>query len=52
LLFGDVWAEDSAPVGLDRRVEDFRGINAITLLQQIVSDPASGRKVFHFFGII
>jgi len=31
LLFGDVWAEDSAPVDLDRRVDDFREINSITL---------------------
>jgi hypothetical protein len=29
-LFGDVWAEDSAPVDLDRRVDDFREINSIT----------------------
>jgi len=52
LLFGVVWAEDSDPVNLDRRVDDFRAINSITLRQQIVSDLASGRKFFHFFGII
>jgi len=49
LLFGDVWAEASAPVDLDRRVDDFRAINSITLREQIVSDLASGRKFFHFF---
>ena len=52
LLFGDVWAENSAPVDLDRRVNDFRAINSITLLEQIVSHLASGRKFFIFFGII
>jgi len=48
LLFGDVWAEDSAPVDLDRRVDDFRAINSITPPEQIVSDLGSGRKFFHF----
>ena len=48
LLFGDVWAEDSAPVNLDRRVDDFRAINSITPPEQIVSDLGSGRKFFHF----
>ena len=52
LLFGDVCAEDSAPVDLDRRVDDFRAINSITLREQIVSDLASGRNFFEFFGII
>ena len=49
LLFGDVCAEDSAPVDLDRRVDDFRGINSITLREQIVSDLASGWNFFQFF---
>ena len=52
LLFGDVWAEDSAPVDLDRRVDDFRAIDTITLREQIVSDLESGRKFFIFFRII
>jgi len=52
LLFGDVRAENSTPVDLDRRVDDFRVINSITLREQIVSDLASGRNFFKFFGII
>ena len=51
LLFGDARAEDSAPVDLDRRVDDFRAINAITLREQIVSDLQSGREIFHFFAL-
>ena len=43
LLFGDVWAEDSAPVDLDRRVDDFRAINSITLRQLIGSHLENGR---------
>jgi hypothetical protein len=46
LLFGDVWAEDSAPVDLDRRVDDFCAINSITLRKQIVSDFEFGRNFF------
>jgi len=52
LLFGDVWADDSAPVDLDRRVDDFRAINAISLREQIASDLKSGRKFSYFFRII
>jgi hypothetical protein len=33
----------------DRRVDDFRAINAITLREQIVPDLESGRKSFGFF---
>src|SRR6188472_1664141 len=33
---------------LDRRADDFRAINSITLCEQIVSDLASGRKFFAF----
>ena len=51
LLFGVVWAEDSDPVNLDRRVDDFRAINSITLRQQIVSDLTSGRKIFKFVAL-
>jgi hypothetical protein len=49
LLLGDVWAEDSASIHLDRRVDDFAQIDSITLRQQIVSDLASGRKFFKNF---
>ena len=48
LLFGDVWAEDSAPVDLDRRVGDFRVINSITLRELIDSELESGREFFSF----
>ena len=46
LLFGDVRAEDSAPVDLDRRVDDFRAINSITLRQLIGSHLENGRNFF------
>jgi hypothetical protein len=52
LNFGDLRAEDSASVVLDRRADDLRAINSITLCEQIVSDLASGRKFFCFFCII
>jgi hypothetical protein len=32
-------------------VDDFRAINAIALLEQIVSDLESGRKFFSFFAL-
>ena len=49
LLFGDVWAEDSAPVDLDRRVGRVREVNSITLRELIDSDLEIGRKIFSFF---
>ena len=51
LNFGDLRAEDSASVVLDRRADDFRAINSITLCEQIVSNLASGRKFFSFFAL-
>ena len=49
--FSDLRTEDSASVGLDRRADDFRAINSITLCEQIVSGPASGREFFLFFAL-
>jgi len=46
LLFGDAWAEDTAPVDLDCRVDDFRAINSITLRQLIGSHLENGRNFF------
>jgi len=43
--------EDSGLVVLDRRADDFRAINSITLCEQIVSDLASGREFFAFFAL-
>jgi hypothetical protein len=48
LNFSDLRTEDSASVVLDRRADDFRAINSITLCEQIVSDLASGREFFVF----
>ena len=36
---------------MDRRLDDFRAINAIALRQQIVSGLESGREFFHFLAL-
>jgi len=50
LLFGDgnLSAEDSASVSLDRRVDDFRAISSITLRELIESDLEFGRNIYEF----
>jgi hypothetical protein len=50
-IFSDLRTEDSASVVSDRRADDFRAINSITLCEQIVSDLASGREFFAFFAL-
>jgi hypothetical protein len=47
-----MWADDSAPVDLDRRVDDFRAINSITLLSKSFLILQVAGTFLNFFGII